>query len=202
MMKCLFGIELPDSGKIYVDGKETVIKSPKDAMKNRIGLIPEDRQVEGLALELSVKMNINMSSYDMISRAGIINIAKETERANDFVKRVGVKTPSVGQLVKNLSGGNQQKVVVSKLLCRDPEIFIFDEPTVGVDVGAKQEIYAIIEKLTRNGKAVILISSYLPEVMGLSDRLIIMSEGKIVGEMDNEELKQATEKDVMAVAAS
>lgn len=202
VMKCLFGIELPDSGKIYVDGKETVIKSPKDAMKNRIGLIPEDRQVEGLALELSVKMNINMSSYDMISRAGFINIAKETERANDFVKRVGVKTPSVGQLVKNLSGGNQQKVVVSKLLCRDPEIFIFDEPTVGVDVGAKQEIYAIIEKLTRNGKAVILISSYLPEVMGLSDRLIIMSEGKIVGEMDNEELKQATEKDVMAVAAS
>lgn len=202
VMKCIFGLSQPDSGTIWVNGQNASIRSPKEAMRNSIGLIPEDRQTEGLALELSIKTNINMSSYDMISRIGIIDVVKETYRANEFMERVGIKAPGVGQLVRNLSGGNQQKVVVSKLLCRNPEIFIFDEPTVGVDVGAKQEIYGIIESLTRNGKAVILISSYLPEVMGLSDRLMIMSEGKIVGEVGNEELKRATEKDIMAVAAS
>lgn len=202
VMKCIFGLNHPDSGKIWVNGKNVSIRSPKEAMRNSIGLIPEDRQTEGLALDLSIKTNINMSSYDMISRTGIVNIVKETKRANEFMDRVGIKAPSIGQLVRNLSGGNQQKVVVSKLLCRDPEIFIFDEPTVGVDVGAKQEIYSIIESLTKSGKAVILISSYLPEVMGLSDRLMIMSEGKVVGEVENEELKQATEKDIMAIAAS
>ena len=156
---------------------------------------------EGYCLKCAKELGIKPVD-DMISRMGIINVAKEASRANEFMKRVGIKAPGTGQLVRNLSGGNQQKVVVSKLLCRDPEIFIFDEPTVGVDVGAKQEIYGIIETLTKSGKAVILISSYLPEVMGLSDRLMIMSEGKIVGEVGDEELKRATEKDIMAIAAS
>ena len=122
-------------------------------------------------------------------------------RAEEFSRSVNVKTPSISQLVGNLSGGNQQKVVIAKLLCRDPEILIFDEPTVGIDVGAKQEIFKLIERLTERGRGVILISSYLPEVMGLSDRLIVMAQGKITAEYDKEALKTLTEADVLRMAS-
>ena len=118
-----------------------------------------------------------------------------------YARDVNVKTPSIMQLVENLSGGNQQKVVVAKLLCRDPEVLIFDEPTVGVDVGAKQEIYRIVEKLISEGRSVILISSYLPEVMSLSDRLIVMAHGRITAEYGPEELKSLTEEDVLRSAS-
>lgn len=142
-----------------------------------------------------------MSSYDMISKAGCLNLRKEKKRAEEFSRSVNVKTPSISQLVGNLSGGNQQKVVIAKLLCRDPEILIFDEPTVGIDVGAKQEIFKLIERLTERGRGVILISSYLPEVMGLSDRLIVMAQGKITAEYDKEALKTLTEADVLRMAS-
>ena len=142
-----------------------------------------------------------MSSYDMISKSGIVNLKKETQRAEEYSKSVNVKTPSISQLVGNLSGGNQQKVVIAKLLCRDPEILIFDEPTVGIDVGAKQEIFKLIERLTAQGRGVILISSYLPEVMGLSDRLIVMAQGKITAQYDKEALKTLTEEDVLRMAS-
>lgn len=114
---------------------------------------------------------------------------------------MNVKTPNILQLVGNLSGGNQQKVVIAKLLCRDPDLLIFDEPTVGVDVGAKEEIYKLMEKLTEQGRSIILISSYLPEVMGLADRLIVMAQGKITGEFDKEELKTLREEDVLRRAS-
>ena len=142
-----------------------------------------------------------MSSYDLISKLGCISLRQETKRAESFSKDVNVKTPSINQLVGNLSGGNQQKVVIAKLLCRDPEILIFDEPTVGVDVGAKQEIYKLIERLTKQGRGVILISSYLPEVMGLSDRLIVMAQGAITAEFGKEELKTLTEEEVLRKAS-
>ena len=142
-----------------------------------------------------------MSSYDTISKCGIINLKKETQRAEEYSKNVNVKTPSIAQLVGNLSGGNQQKVVIAKLLCCNPDILIFDEPTVGIDVGAKQEIFKLIEALTRQGKGIILISSYLPEVMGLSDRLIVMAQGKITAEYNKEELKTLTEADVLRMAS-
>jgi ribose transport system ATP-binding protein len=137
----------------------------------------------------------------MISKKGIISLKAENDRAVDYSKRVNVKTPSVMQLVCNLSGGNQQKVVIAKLLCCNPDVLIFDEPTVGVDVGAKEEIYKLMESLTKQGKSIILISSYLPEVMGLSDRLIVMTQGKITGEFDGQELTGLKEEDVLKRAS-
>ena len=201
VMRGLTGVEPVQSGKVYIHGKETAIRNPADALKDGIGFLTEDRRADGVALQLSINTNINMSSLDMISSAGIVNLNKERERSREFVKRVNVKTPTIEQHVANLSRGNQQKVVIAKLLCRDPDILIFDEPTVGVDVGAKQEIYKIMESLTRQGRGIILISSYLPEVMGLADRLIVMAQGNQIIEFSKDELKDLTEEDVMRYAS-
>lgn len=127
---------------------------------------------------------------------------KEKQRAEEYKEKTSIKAPSVAQKVENLSGGNQQKVVISKILCAGPDILIFDEPTVGVDVGAKQEIYKIMERLTKEGKGIILISSYLPEVMGLSDRCVVMSEGRITGILDREDLGLATEETMLKMASA
>ena len=202
VMRALFGVDKLTSGTIRIRGKEVRIKNPMSAMKHGIGFLTENRRIDGLAMPLSVKINTNMYSYDLISKAGLISLPKEKERAEKYKKDIGIKTPTVEQHVENLSGGNQQKVVIAKLLCRDPEILIFDEPTVGVDVGAKQEIYKLMEQLTAQGKAIILISSYLPEVMGLSDRLIVMSDGRVAGELGTEELKTAEESYILKLAAT
>lgn len=201
IMRAMTGVEKRLTGDVYLHGKKANIKNPTDALHNGIGFLTEDRRADGCALKLDIKTNVNMSSYDMISTAGFVNLRKETKRALEYSKNVNVKTPSISQLVGNLSGGNQQKVVIAKLLCRDPEILIFDEPTVGIDVGAKQEIFKLIEALTAQGRGVILISSYLPEVMGLSDRLIVMAQGKITAEYDKEALKTLTEEDVLRMAS-
>lgn len=201
IMRALTGVEKRHSGDVYLKGEPVTISDHADSLHHGIGFLTEDRRSDGCALKLDIKHNINMSSYDMISRAGVINLRKETERAKEHSKKVNVKTPSISQLVGNLSGGNQQKVVIAKLLCRDPEILIFDEPTVGIDVGAKQEIFKLIEGLTAQGRGVILISSYLPEVMGLSDRLIVMAQGKITAEYSREELKTLTEAEVLRMAS-
>ncbi len=201
VMRALTAVERRLSGDVYLHGEKVTIKSPSDALQKGIGFLTEDRRADGCALKLDIKTNINMSSYDMISKAGFLSPPTERRRAEDYSKRVNVKTPSISQLVGNLSGGNQQKVVIAKLLCRDPEILIFDEPTVGIDVGAKQEIFKLIEQLTAQGRGVILISSYLPEVMGLSDRLIVMAQGKITAEYDKEALKTLTEADVLRMAS-
>ena len=201
IMRAMTGVEKRLTGNVYLHGKKANIKNPTDALHNGIGFLTEDRRADGCALKLDIKTNVNMSSYDMISTGGFVNLRKETKRAQEYSKNVNVKTPSISQLVGNLSGGNQQKVVIAKLLCRDPEILIFDEPTVGIDVGAKQEIFKLIEALTAQGRGVILISSYLPEVMGLSDRLIVMAQGKITAEYDKEALKTLTEEDVLRMAS-
>ena len=201
IMRALTGVEKRLTGDVYLRGKKANIKNPTDALHSGIGFLTEDRRADGCALKLDIKTNINMSSYDMISTGGFVNLRKESKRAQEYSKNVNVKTPSISQLVGNLSGGNQQKVVIAKLLCRDPEILIFDEPTVGIDVGAKQEIFKLIEGLTAQGRGVILISSYLPEVMGLSDRLIVMAQGKITAEYDKEALKTLTEEDVLRMAS-
>ncbi|MBC8572629.1 Ribose import ATP-binding protein RbsA [uncultured Clostridium sp.] len=202
VMRAIFGVDKIHSGKIFVKGEEVSINSPKQAILKGIGFLTEDRRKDGLALQQSVKLNTNMYSYDMISKNGIINLKKETDRAEEYRKKVAVKTPSVNQIVNNLSGGNQQKVVIAKLLCRNPDILIFDEPTVGVDVGAKDEIFKIIEKLTAQGKGVIIVSSYLPEAMGLSDRMIVMSEGHVAGSLDSQELRSLQEEDVLRLAST
>ena len=201
VMRALTGVEKRLSGDVYLHGKKVHLKDPSAALHHGIGFLTEDRRADGCALKLDIKTNINMSSYDMISKAGFVNLHKERKRAEEHSKSVNVKTPSISQLVGNLSGGNQQKVVIAKLLCRDPEILIFDEPTVGIDVGAKQEIFKLIERLTEQGRGIILISSYLPEVMGLSDRLIVMAQGKITAEYDKEALKTLTEADVLRMAS-
>jgi ribose transport system ATP-binding protein len=201
IMRALTAVEKRLSGDVYLKGEKVNIKDPSDALHKGIGFLTEDRRADGCALKLDIKTNINMSSYDMISKLGFINLKSETDRAEKGSKDVKVKTPSISQLVGNLSGGNQQKVVIAKLLCCNPDILIFDEPTVGIDVGAKQEIFKLIEELTRQGKGIILISSYLPEVMGLSDRLIVMAQGKITAEYNKEELKTLREADVLRMAS-
>ena len=202
VMRAVFGVDRIKSGQIYLKGKKVKIASPKDAMLKGIGFLTEDRRHDGLALQQTVELNTNMYSYDMISRGQIINLKKERLRAEEYKQKIGIKTPSVKQCVNNLSGGNQQKVVIAKLLCRDPEILIFDEPTVGVDVGAKDEIFKIIESLTKQGKGVIIVSSYLPEAIGLADRLVVMSEGYVTGVIENEELKEIREEDVLRIASN
>ena len=201
IMKALYGMTPRTSGEVYIKGQKVDIRHPSDAMAHGIGFLTEDRKADGLALQLPIKINVNMNSYQEISKAGVIDLKKETSRAEDFSRQVNVKTPSIQQLAGNLSGGNQQKVVIAKLLCYSPDILIFDEPTVGIDVGAKQEIFKLMEKLTAQGKGIILISSYLPEVMGLSDRLIVMHEGRISGTFEADEMGNLEEDAVLRKAS-
>ena len=191
--KSIFGGIKYDSGEIFINGKKVKIKSPIDGIKHKISFLPEDRKNEGLALMLDVATNINLASYRNISKAGFINLVKEKKNALKYTDALNIKTPSLRQKVINLSGGNQQKVVFAKWLCGNSKIFIFDEPTVGVDVGAKFEIYKIIEEILNAGNSVIIVSSYLPEIIGMTDRVIVFYEGKNMGclpksEYDEEKL--------------
>ncbi len=179
--RAIFGADPYEAGEVYINGKLVHNKKPLDGIKSSIAFLTEDRKKEGLCLDLSVERNVNLASYPDIAKAGFINLATEEQRAEKYIEEIRIKTPSRKQLCKNLSGGNQQKVVIGKWMCCNSDLFIFDEPTVGVDVGAKVEIYKLIEELLKAGKAVILISSYLPEVMGLSDRMFVMCEGRNTG---------------------
>ena len=183
IMRCLFGAEPYDSGEVRVKGRPVRARNPGQGIAAGIGLLPENRKEAGLALSLPVDTNINMASYDRISRLGFVNLAQERAQARKYIAELSIRTPSVRQKVRNLSGGNQQKVVVSKWLCRDSDVFIFDEPTVGVDVGAKLEIYKLIETLLAGGHAVLFVSSYLPEIMGIADRMLVIYEGRVMGEL-------------------
>ena len=178
-------------GEIRIKGRSVNIQSPEDAIKHGIALIPEDRKQQGLFLNMSVKDNISFVYAPRITNVlGLINGNKEEEACRQQIEKLTVKTPTMRQLVKNLSGGNQQKVILGKWLLMNCDIIIFDEPTRGIDVGAKQEIYELINELARQGKAVILISSELPELMGMSDRVIVMAEGRISGELKKEQIHQ------------
>ncbi|MBI9106105.1 MAG: sugar ABC transporter ATP-binding protein [Spirochaetales bacterium] len=178
--KSIFGGETYDSGEIIINKKKVNIKSPMDGIRNKICFLPEDRKNDGLAILLDVATNINLASYEKLTTAGIIDIGKEHRNAREYIEKLRIKTPSAKQRVKNLSGGNQQKVVFAKWLCGNSEIFIFDEPTVGVDVGARHEIYKIIEQILEEGNSVILVSSYLPEIIGLTDRAMVFYEGECI----------------------
>jgi len=196
----LFGINKKDSGEIYINGERVEINSPKDAIEQGIALIPEDRKLQGLILRMTVKDNICLPVLEKISRFRfILNEAKQIQVSESLVQKFSVKTPSVNQIVENLSGGNQQKVVLSKWLATDPEIIIFDEPTRGIDVATKAEIHRMIREIAARGKGVILISSELPEILNLSDRIIVMWEGQINAVLDNRE-KKVTQEEVMCYA--
>ena len=200
LARIIFGVDPIGGGEIYVEGGKVKISSPKDAIQAGIGLVPEDRKGLGLVLGMSIKDNMLISKIGQFKNS-LLDKKVLKNITGTFISDLGINLRNEEQEVKELSGGNQQKVVIAKLLCCDPDVLIFDEPTVGVDVGAKEEIYKIMEELTAQGKSIILISSYLPEVMGLSDRLIVMAQGKITGEFASEELKNLREEDVLKRAS-
>jgi inositol transport system ATP-binding protein len=190
LVETIFGIRKLDKGEIYINGEKTKIKSPRDAIRQGLAIVSEDRKRAGLNLKASVKENITLVRLKEFSRLGIIKKHKEIRSVDESIRKISIKTPSRNQIVTFLSGGNQQKVIIAKWLLVSPEIFILDEPTRGIDVGAKSEIHALITALAKEGKAVIMISSELPEVMGMSDRVIILHEGKITGELKRHEFDQ------------
>ena len=188
--RLIFGADKKDSGKIFINGKEVTINTPEDAVAHGIGYLSEDRKRYGLIVDKSVEENTVISSLNDFVKGFFIDKAKSKEVSKKYVESLKTKTPSVSQLVKKLSGGNQQKVVIAKWLVRNSDILIFDEPTRGIDVGAKSEIYALMEKLAKEGKSIIMISSELPEVLRMSDRVIVMCEGRITGILDIAEANQ------------
>lgn len=195
--RLICGADPMSSGDIYVDGKKVDINDPRDAVKCGIGYLSEDRKRYGLAVGLSVTNNAVLSSLDDFTSFGLISNKKTKAAANKYIKKINIKTPSNEQLVKNLSGGNQQKVVLAKWLIRDSSILIFDEPTRGIDVGAKSEIYKLMNELVNEGKSIIMISSELPELLRMSDRIAVMCEGSITGFLD---IKDATQEKIMKLA--
>jgi ribose transport system ATP-binding protein len=182
IMRCIFGLDRYDQGEIYLDGKQIRIKSPDDAIRSGILLVSEDRRREGIIPNMVIRENITLASLPFISKFGWINKAKDNSISMDYIQKLKIRTPSAEQLISNLSGGNQQKVCLAKWLNLDPKIIIMDEPTRGIDVGAKAEIHKLIEMLTKQGIAVIMISSEMPEIMGVSDRIIVLHEGRVTGE--------------------
>lgn len=192
----LFGVYSNVEGEIYIDGKKVNIKTPKDAIKNGLALVTEDRKGNGLILSQSIMINTTLASLNKVLHRISLDNNKETFYTNKYVDQLKIKTPSIEQLVKNLSGGNQQKVVIGKWLMTEPKILILDEPTRGIDVGAKYEIYTLMNQLVKQGVAVVMISSELPEIIGMSDRILVMHEGSFKGELSS----SATQEDIMYFA--
>lgn len=196
--RAIYGADAISSGEIIINGKKAHITKPADGIKNGIALIPEDRKKHGVLLGMSIRDNISFISIKDISKATIVDIKTDRELAQNFVEKLRIKTPGIEQLSKNLSGGNQQKVVLAKSLAGNSNIIIFDEPTRGIDVGAKQEIYTLMNELVKEGMAIIMISSEMPELLGMSDRIMVMHEGKITGELAKDE---ATQEKILELAS-
>lgn len=191
IVESIFGITKLNYGEIYIDGKQVIIKKPSDAIKNSIGLVTEDRKISGLVSPLSVKENIVLPSVVNFSRFKLItNVKKERNETEKYIKELKIKTPSINQVIKFLSGGNQQKVVLGKWLMTNPQILIFDEPTRGIDIGAKTEIYRLISDLAEQGRTIIFISSEMQEILGMCDRIIVFHDGKVSGELARSEATQ------------
>ena len=182
------------NGEIYKDGKLIKIDSVSDAIRNGIAYVTEDRKGQGLILIESIRENTTLPTLKKLSSGGVISREKEIQVAEEYMKKLHIKAPGIFQKTKNLSGGNQQKVMLARWIYADPDVLILDEPTRGIDVGAKYEIYCIINALAEQGKSVIVISSELPEVLGISDRIYVMNEGRFVGELSQAE---ATQENVM-----
>jgi ribose transport system ATP-binding protein len=197
LARVIFGADPYDSGEIRLEGAPVQIRSPQAAIDRGIGLVTEDRKQLGLVLGMTVRENVTLANLDELTRLGFIQGRKEREVAAKYIGDLSIKTPTQEQEVRNLSGGNQQKVVLAKWLFTDSKILIFDEPTRGIDVGAKSEIYQLMNNLVANGAAILMISSELPEVLGMADRVYVMHEGRIAGELSRAE---ATPERVMDLA--
>ncbi len=190
LVKTIYGYYKKSSGKVFIEGKEVFIDSPESGVNHGIAYVSEDRKGDGLVLGLSVKENMTLSSLKFFSNRLGLNKNAENKSVDEYIRKFGVKTPSPNQIIKNLSGGNQQKVAIAKALLTNPKILILDEPTRGVDVGAKKEIYDVINELKKKGLSIIMISSEMPEVMGLSDRIMVIHEHKISGTLSKDEFTQ------------
>lgn len=188
--RAIFGADPKSGGDIYINGQKVVINNPQDAVKCGIGYLSEDRKRFGIVVQKSVAENSTMASLESFVKGMFINKREENKVSQDYVKSLATKTPGVDQLVVNLSGGNQQKVVIAKWLIRNCDILIFDEPTRGIDVGAKNEIYKLMNRLAEEGKSIIMISSEMTEILRMSDRIVVMCEGKKTGEIDISEASQ------------
>ena len=190
LVRALYGADPVDEAQVTLRGKTVNVLSPKESIKNGLGLLPEDRKQEGLILGQSVKSNVTLSNLKRVLRGLLINHRDEKKMVDSYIQSLAIRTPSNQSLAKNLSGGNQQKVVLAKWLFTDSDILIFDEPTRGIDVGAKYEIYQLMNQLTENGKSIIMVSSELPEIIGVSDRVLVLHKGRITGEHLREDLNQ------------
>ena len=199
LMKCIFGLNKNSSGDIFIDGKKVRIKSPIDAIKYGIALVPEDRKKEGLYKVQSVKYNSTIEVLDEFIKGIIVNYSKEEAITQTYIDMMSTKTPSQDQVIGNLSGGNQQKVMIGRWLATSPKILILDEPTRGVDFGAKSEIYARMNELVKKGVSIIMISSELPEIINMSDRIYVMNSGRIAGCLQRDGISQ---EHIMQLAAS
>lgn len=198
--RAIFGVDPKESGEIYVDDKEVEIRCPMDAIRNGVVLAPEDRKKDGLCTKLSIRHNLALPNLDIVcNKLGVINNIKETQLCDKAVEELRIKTPGIDVDSGNLSGGNQQKVVVGKWLARDSRVVIFDEPTRGIDVGAKVEIYNLMNELKKQGIAVMFVSSEMPEVMGIADRIIVMCDGRITGEVM---AKDTTQSEILTLATA
>ena len=200
LARLIFGADRPDRGEIWLDGKKLRITSPRDAIASGVCLLTEDRKTQGLSLEHSVRENFALPNFNHLSAFGLVRGRAEREAFGRHVESLNIKIPHQEQLARNLSGGNQQKLVLAKWLERNCEVVIFDEPTRGVDVGAKYEIYLLMNRLAAAGKAILMISSELPEALGMSDRILVMSGGRIAGEI--EDARTATQERIMELAVS
>jgi inositol transport system ATP-binding protein len=197
VMESLYGLTPRDSGEIYINKRKVNIKSPQDAVKYKIGFLTEDRKLSGLFLPLAVDDNTVIANINSYIKAGLISHKSVEDDCNQMIELLSIKTPGLRQIVNNLSGGNQQKVLIARWLLINADILILDEPTRGIDVGAKSEIHRLMSKLANEGKAIIMISSELPEILGMSDRIVVMHEGRKTGELTREE---ATQEKIMKLA--
>jgi len=197
-LRLVFGADPRDAGDILLDGRPLDIRSPRDAIAAGIGLLTEDRKLQGLVLGRSVRENFALPNLARLSRAGFMDGRREREAFGRHVAALRIKVPHQDEAARNLSGGNQQKVVLAKWLERDCEVLFFDEPTRGIDVGARHEIYQLMNDLVGRGKAIVMVSSDLPEVLGMADRILVMHDGRITGELDNR--RGCTQEDVMRLA--
>jgi ribose transport system ATP-binding protein len=198
LLHTLFGLHpKTSSGEMEMEGRRVAIHSPADAIAAGLALAPEDRKAEGVVLELSVAHNTTLSCLPRIERFGLLQPKRERELVGNYVGRLRVKTPSIEQRIVNLSGGNQQKVVLAKWLATEPKVLLLDEPTRGIDINAKKEIYALIDELTQSGLAVVMVSSELPEILGIADRILVLCEGRKTAEFSRAE---ATEENIVKAA--
>lgn len=191
LLRVLFGVDTPVSGKVLIDGKRVDIDRPSNAINKGLALVPEDRKQHGVVLEMSVRQNVGMAGLNRHKQiGGFLNFQREKQDSSRMVERMRIRTPNDSQIVQYLSGGNQQKVVIGKWLALGPKILLLDEPTRGIDVGAKEEIYNLMEELAKDGMGILFVSSEMEEILGMSDRVIVMHEGQITGELDRDELSE------------